>query len=414
MNHLNLKKDRKYLLACSFGPDSMALFHLLRIDGYNFECAIVNYHLREESNSEVEGLVKYASNFGIKVHILYVKKKISKNIESECRKIRYDFFKELSDKYQYDATLVAHHQDDVIETFLLQKQRQNCPIYFGIKEKTVINNVTIIRPILAYTKAQLISICNNNNVPYSVDKTNFDVSIKRNKIRHEIVSKMSQSERNQIIDEIGEENSKLNKLFSSLKNTDLNSVEQYLKLNDLEKEYALHLLLEKEGLYIPLSTSVVGQITNVLKSSKSNGEFKIKKDLYVYKEYGRFSLNNKKTDTVSYKYVLNEPRKLETEYFKLDFTKGAENRNIHLEDYPLTIRNIDLNDSIVINGYKVKANRLLIDWKVPYRIRLIWPVILNNKNEVIYIPRYQQKFKVTEDLNFYVKVSCIYIYKKNI
>ena len=407
MNLLNLKKDQKYLLACSFGPDSMALFHLLRTEGYNFECAIVNYHLREESNSEVDGLIKYASYFGIKVHVFDVKQNITKNVESECRKIRYDFFNELCNQFGFDAALVAHHQDDVIETFLLQKQRQNCPIYYGIKDKTIINNVTIIRPLLAYTKAELISICNRNNVPYSVDKTNFDIVIKRNKIRHQIVSKMTQYERNKILDEIGEENNKLNKLISSLNNSDLNSVDAFLKHNEVEKEYALHILLEKSNIYTPLSKSVVGQITNVLNSSKSNGEFKIKKDLYLYKEYGRFTLSNKKYSAVNYAYIINEPCKFETEYFKLDFTKSSENRNVHLDDYPITIRNIQLDDIVVINGYKVRANRLLIDWKVPYRIRLIWPVILNNKKEVIYIPRYQSNFSVSEDLNFYVKVSSI-------
>ena len=69
MHELNLDKNSKYLLACSYGPDSMALFHLLVSQGYNFDCAIVNYHIRKESNSEVEGLLNYASNYKVKVHV---------------------------------------------------------------------------------------------------------------------------------------------------------------------------------------------------------------------------------------------------------------------------------------------------------------------------------------------------------
>ena len=119
MIQLNLDKTKKYLLACSYGPDSMALFYLLYSQGYNFDCAIVNYHLRSESNYEVEELEKYAKNHNIKVYVYDVKNVPYKNIEAECRKIRYRFFKELSDKNRYDATLVAHHQDDLIETNFL-------------------------------------------------------------------------------------------------------------------------------------------------------------------------------------------------------------------------------------------------------------------------------------------------------
>ena len=213
MIHLNLDKEKKYLLACSFGPDSMALFHLLVKNKYNFACAIVNYHLREESDDEVEGLVEYAKKFDIKVHVLDVKEKIEKNVEARCREIRYQFFKELTDEFELDSVLVAHHQDDVIETYLLQKERQNCPIYYGIKEKTTNHGVPIIRPLLDYSKKELIDICVNNNVPYAVDKSNFDVSINRNRIRHKLVAHFRQRQRQVIIDEINQKNEELKNLL---------------------------------------------------------------------------------------------------------------------------------------------------------------------------------------------------------
>ena len=46
---LNLEKNKHYLLACSFGPDSMALFDMLIKEGYRFTVAHVNYHLRAEA-----------------------------------------------------------------------------------------------------------------------------------------------------------------------------------------------------------------------------------------------------------------------------------------------------------------------------------------------------------------------------
>ena len=248
MYQLNLDKNHKYLLACSYGPDSMALFHLLQNQGYDFECAIVNYHLRKESDLEVEGLLNYASKYSIKIHVLDVKQNIAKNVEAECRKIRYQFFKDLTDKYGYYATLVAHHQDDKIETFLLQKERQNCPIYFGISEKTVINGTTILRPLLPYSKQELLDICKQNNVPFSVDKTNFDISIKRNKIRHEFVAKLSQTDRKAILKQIDDCNKSLNDMFFVL-GLDIG----YVKMSEEDKNLYQKYLISKENKDFELS-----------------------------------------------------------------------------------------------------------------------------------------------------------------
>ena len=88
---LNLKKGRKYLLGCSFGPDSMALFTMLLKEKFNFEVAHVNYHLREESDQEMRNLQAFCEKKKIKLHILEVEKgTIKKNVEETCRNIRYD------------------------------------------------------------------------------------------------------------------------------------------------------------------------------------------------------------------------------------------------------------------------------------------------------------------------------------
>ena len=87
----------------------------------------------------------------------------------------------------------------------------------------------------------------------------------------------------------------------------------------------------------------------------------------------------------------------------LNFKQDTSDRNVSFDDYPLTIRNIKKNDCLIINGYKAKAQRLLIDWKIPFRKRFIWPVILNKNGDVIYIPRYRKDFKMSDSLAFYVK-----------
>ena len=117
---LSLDKNKKYLLACSYGPDSMALFDMLLNENYDFEVAHVNYHLRKESDGEENELREFCINYNKTIHVKNISKKIEHNIEAECRKIRYAFFKEVYDKHRFDALLVAHNEDDHLETYLLQ------------------------------------------------------------------------------------------------------------------------------------------------------------------------------------------------------------------------------------------------------------------------------------------------------
>ena len=74
-------------------------------------------------------------------------------------------------------------------------------------------------------------------------------------------------------------------------------------------------------------------------------------------------------------------------------------------DYPLTVRNATAKDTIMISGHPVEVRRLFIDWKMPMTMRKYWPVIINKKGEIIYIPRYQKDFQKEDSPCFYVKLK---------
>ena len=68
-----LTNDKTYLLACSYGPDSMAVFHLLKVNNFPFEVAHVNYHMRgAESDLESLQLEEYCKKNSVKFHRLDV------------------------------------------------------------------------------------------------------------------------------------------------------------------------------------------------------------------------------------------------------------------------------------------------------------------------------------------------------
>lgn len=400
---LNLDKKKKYLLACSYGPDSMALFKMLLLEGYQFSVAHVNYHLREESDLEMDSLFKYCKDNKIELFILNVSEKINKNIEERCREIRYQFFADIILKHQeIDSVLVAHHQDDLIETYLLQKKRKIIPSYYGLKTETRIFGIDIIRPLLNYKKSDLMEFCKENDVSYSVDITNLGDHFSRNIIRHQIVEKMDDEQRKKMLEEIQKENQKLLSYYASANKLVNLSNKDLLKLNPVVFRIYINKLAKEVFPNIEISNKVANQIRNVLSSSKPNVMTPINKDVVFYKEYETcfFDLDINEN---GYFYILEKPQILDTPYFYLDFTSNSDNRNVNEQSYPIIIRNAHLEDLVPINNYLVKVRRLFIDWKMPLSLRKRWPIILNKDNEVIYIPRYQKDFVVEEKCNFYVK-----------
>ena len=399
---INLDKNKTYLLACSFGPDSMALFDMLIKANVKFSAALVNYHLRPESNNEMDGFIDYCMKHNISYHVKDLVHGIGDlNIESECRRIRYLYFAELAKQFKYDAVLVAHNQDDVIETYLMQKNRQNLVIYYGINEKTVINNTLIVRPLLQYSKAFLKLYCENNQVPFAIDASNFDTTYLRNKYRHNVVAKMSEKEREEIIKEIESKNAELRTLFSKLDAIDLSSVDELKKLTIHEFAYSLNKMVKEIDETISISLGQAKEIRKIISIPSGNISVPIRLNLVFRKSYNKVEFV--KLINYKYQYYIDKPTIFDCEQFFLDFTGDTSNRNVTLDDYPLTIRTYHPGDKYMIKNYLVPVRRLFIDWKMPLSKRETWPIIVNKDGKIIYIPRYRDGFVVTEGLNFYVK-----------
>ena len=399
---LNLDKNKKYLLACSFGPDSMALFDMLLKEGYKFAVAHVNYHLRKESNEEEFELRNYCLIHGVGIVVKSVKENLGdNNLEAKCRDIRYNFFIDVVKQNGYDALLVAHQEDDLIETYLMQKRRRNLVNYFGIKEISYFSDIEIIRPLLKYRKKELLIYCRMFNVPYAIDKTNLEDHFLRNQIRHQVVEQMTPEDREKTLKEIDLDNKEIARIFDKISKIKSNKIEDYNRLNDTEFLYAIVALGRKIESDFTISKEQGAELRKVLLSEKPNVSLTVD-ELCFLKEYDKFSI---KEDNVScdYEFVIEAPCALETSYFSLDFTKDTANRNVSSDDYPLTIRNARPNDAYRIKDYEKELRRLFIDWKMPVSLRNRWPIIVNKDGVIVYVPRYQKDFVPAKDCNFCVK-----------
>lgn len=400
---LNLEKNKHYLLACSFGPDSMALFDMLLKEGYKFSVAHVNYHLREEADEEESKLRDFCFDHNIGIYVKDVDEGLGdSNLEKKCRDIRYNFFINIVKENHFDALLVAHQEDDLIETYIMQKRRKNLVNYFGIKEMSYFSDIEIIRPLLRYRKEELLMYCKMFNVPYAIDKTNLEDHFLRNQIRHSVVEKMSPIERKDILSEIDQANEKLSQIFITISKIQSNKVEEYLRLNDVEFLYALVALGRKLKPDFIVSKKQGEELRKVLLSEKPNVALNVD-GLCFFKEYDVLGFREF-DESLDYFYDLTEPGILDTPYFYLDFTVDSSNRNVKDDDYPITIRNAQKDDEYEISGYKKELRRLFIDWKMPESIRNRWPIIVNKDGIIVYVPRYQKDFVKEENCNFFVKI----------
>lgn len=395
---LNLDSKKKYVIACSYGPDSMALLDMAIKDKLDIVVAHVNYHKRDVSNFEEESLRKYCKERDVQIEVLDTNGlKREGNFQNWARKVRYEFFAKVLKNYSADAVLVAHQQNDLIETYLMQKQRGGFVRYSGIAEKTTIFDVPVVRPLLNYSKTDLEAYDENNNVPYSIDVSNLTNDYTRNKIRHEVVEKLSKEERQKILFELA---SKQNTVGSYSEIIDL---EAFLRFTDEQITFFISDFVEENEKHIDISKKFVSEIRTAFSSKKTFVKIKLTNNLYIQKDFNFVELIDSRKQ-INYSYMLNQNDFVDDELFLISFKDGFD-RNLSESDFPIGIKPLSKKDVIELSDYHVEVRRLFIDWKMPHFLRECWPGIYNKDGKLIYIPRYREKFVDNHKTKFVIKFS---------
>ena len=395
---MRLSKKEKYLLTCSFGPDSMALFYYLLKHGFTFEVAHVNYHILEQADDDERGIKEFAEKYNIKVHVL--KTYMPKNVNEEiwAREVRYNYFEKVAKERNIKKVLVAHNKGDDIETYLLQKERGGVFYHYGLEKISKRGDVKIVRPLLNITKNELEEYCKSNSVPFSIDPSNFDSRFKRNKIRKDL-KKLNDDEINNILIEIKTKNLQNLSIFTKYKKLGIpNFINCYNKLfkemTIEEFQLLLIALLKKKDVFIPISKGRVENLLSVINNKPATYKETINNDYFLYFDYGIIQII-KKPKRYTYDFEnIDEAN----EVFRLN--KEAENINLILNSFPLTIKPAIEGKTFKVKGHTLKVNREFIYWKMPSYLREVRPGIFDKNGNLIYVPRYQKKVKKNGLLSF--------------
>jgi tRNA(Ile)-lysidine synthase len=192
-------REARYLIGVSGGRDSVALLHWLVNLGYRkLILCHLNHQLRGRSSLAdarfVEKIAgKYRGEFELEsanVRAFATKQKMS--IETAARDSRYSFFAKVAKRRRCHTIFLAHHADDLVETFLINLFRgAGSAGLAGMREVSTrcIDDVglTIVRPLLGVWRKQIDNYVRKHQLAFREDASNKNLNPFRNRIRHRVI-----------------------------------------------------------------------------------------------------------------------------------------------------------------------------------------------------------------------------------
>ncbi len=400
----NITDNSKVIIACSGGPDSMCLLNLLiklKINK-NLELIVahVNHKIRSVSDDEAKMVEEYAKKNNVTFELQELDYQNTKFSEDDAHRKRYKFFKSLIKKYKANYLVTAHHGDDLIETILMRIARgSNLNGYIGIKRVIQNEDYVTLRPLLSTTKDEIIKYNESENIPYAIDESNDSLKYTRNRYRKNVLP--------------------------FLKNEDEYIHLKYLKFSEELEEYdnfVNNYIKEKE--FIVDNQIVINKITNesefikrktielIVKSIQLNDYFNISDKQMnellklIYNSNKSIDLNNNYIGINEYGYlkIIKKPNKeyqeiildKDLEFLGFNFYYNCDNGNssnncIYLNSsevtLPLKLRTRCNGDKMqVLNLGTKKINDIFIDNKINKELRSNYPILVDAKNNIIWLP----------------------------
>ena len=189
----------------------MVLLDILsRKDNLQLVVAHFNHGIRPDSADDERLVADTAKKYGLGIEIGRVKLGLRAS-EEKARRARYDWLRAIMEKHSAKAIITAHHQDDLLETAMINILRGT-----GRRGLSAISdNPEVIRPLLTVTKRQLIRYAKLQKLNWREDVTNQDDSHLRNYIRNRFLDNLPSAKRIELLKNI-EKVAKINKTVNEL------------------------------------------------------------------------------------------------------------------------------------------------------------------------------------------------------
>lgn len=375
--------EKKYVIALSGGVDSAVLALLVSKQTNNVRSIFVNHNQVDSNN-----LKKAAEAVANSLNLQHVN--ISTDLETNASetKMREERYRVLFENIFEDETLLfGHHGDDKIETFFINLLR-------GTRLKglssipSVLNNLE--RPLLSFSKKEIIHLAQKYELPYLDDATNNDNKILRNWLRNDLVP--------QIKDKFdGDLNKRISRIINEINyiKTTGGDFEKYIKVAPGYIEVPIMFLNKNNPTTDYLLTQIsyffgntgleqkdFEKIFSVIEN-KNNLDFdsgwniSTQAGLLLFINTSNWITSNELFCSVGY-FLFQEIEKV----------KSLNNWSIELPSSlrsKLKFNQIKPGDSILIDGIDQKASEVFRSFGVNEVLRKVWPV-LKLDDKLIWIP----------------------------
>ena len=415
---------KRYLIAVSGGSDSITLLALMLsyvIDNNSIVVCYIDHGIRRESTSELRFIKKICEInkiIFIKKNLSFKIKKSGDSVEEWARVNRYKELNKISIYYNCNWILTGHHGNDQVETILMNFQ--NSAGLYGLKGMLPIRN-NILRPMLIFTKKEIISFLKSHSINYLSDESNNDLRIPRNFIRTKIVKVWEENDKNLIRGFIQSSSFLLEShdgmLYFIKKFIKDNNINILSNVINLEKKMFSSFPLSIKILFIQYLTSSFGFwrksdyliVRRFFKSKRIGLIINLKKDIEILNDRESWFIRNKIDLKFNVKIGINIPYYILGKYYLIRIVKKNEfkiNNEDEYLDWDLiknkklvlrTWRNGDKFQPLGMEKSK-KISDFLIDLKIPQFLKNHQTVLLAN-NEIILLSglRINHKFRVTNN-----------------
>lgn len=440
----NLLADcRKLLLAVSGGPDSLAMLDLFYKFKKDFEIEIAAAHLdhmfREDSKSEADFVEGFSEKKGIKlfrkqVNLPEIINRKNLSAEAAARKIRFDFFKEIIEEYNFDLLSLAHHRDDQAETVLLNLFRgSGLQGLSGIRAAAEFNGIKVIHPMLKFSKKEILNYCDENNLKPRFDSSNQKNIYSRNVIRNEIFPVVEKKINNNAREVIARSSNLLAAENKFLEQLALKEYKKILKnksskkiVIDFNKFVNIDQVLQRRiyrQIYNQLNDNLddlylehIFEIEKLISDKKTGRGVDIASGIRVEISYSNlvFLKNDKLAREFINKIEIKPEKEIEIDKKRSLIAEIVDSRDFSFSDnpqqaafdydklnLPLFIRNRKAGDKLIplgMSGHK-KVKDILIDEKVPKYERDKLILAVDAGDNIIWLASYKisDNYKITRE-----------------
>ena len=406
------------LAAVSGGKDSVLLAHLLRSSGFKFAIAHCNFLLRgEESQRDQNFTANLADQLQVpffltKFNTENYAAKNSISIQMAARKLRYEWFETLCAEHHFDCIALAHHQNDAVETILLNLTRgTGIAGLHGILPK----NGKLVRPMLFLSKENIDKICAEEKLDFVEDSSNISTKYARNKIRLEVVPKLK--ELNPNLEKTFEQNLERFREFEALLEDQIRQLrnasfihlksETRIKISDLKKLQPQKLLLFGLLREFNFSEQVVDDLIGSLE--KQPGKVFESVTHQVILDRTEIIIQPKKTPIKEALLIQENQNEIHFQDFKLKLLHDdsplviknnpmAASVDAEKIIFPLTLRNWQTGDYFYPLGMqqRQKLSDFFIHQKLPLPEKSKVALLVNGNREIIWVCglRLDDRYKV--------------------